>query len=178
LIPSLPRIAESSPRLRSGTLARTQQSHHASQAFPRCFIQGRLRAPSGGIPIASDTAHCGQKQILCAPDFCRGLTPTVWANMYTATDLCPTSISRLQRRQTMVCMITSTFFIWKDENRFTLSHSTASDKYEVGFPADDCFALACSDPKQLEAIDRDGAFSPSQQRTFFLTAQSPTCYIL
>src|SRR4029077_18258058 len=63
----------------------------------------RLSAPSGGIPIASDTAHCGQKQILCAPDFCRGFTPTVCANMYTATDLCPASISRLQRKQEMAC---------------------------------------------------------------------------
>jgi hypothetical protein len=53
--------------------------------------------------MASDTAHCGQKQILCAFDFCRGFTPTVCANMYTATDLCPASISRLQRRQTIGC---------------------------------------------------------------------------
>jgi len=36
-----------------------------------------------------------------AADFCRGLTPTVWANMYRATDFCPTPISRLQRRQCM-----------------------------------------------------------------------------
>jgi hypothetical protein len=63
----------------------------------------RFSAPSGGIPIASDTAHCGQKQILCAPDFCRGFTPTVCANMYTATDLCPASISRLQRKQEIGC---------------------------------------------------------------------------
>lgn len=35
----------------------------------------------------------------CAADFCRGLIPTVCANMYTATDLCPVSSSRLQRRQ-------------------------------------------------------------------------------
>ena len=62
-----------------------------------------LSAPSGGIPMASDTAHCGQKQILCAPDFCRGRTPTVCANMYTATDLSPASISRLQRKQEMDC---------------------------------------------------------------------------
>jgi hypothetical protein len=49
--------------------------------------------------MASETEHCGQKQMRCADDFCRGLIPTVWANMYTATDLWPTSISRLQRRQ-------------------------------------------------------------------------------
>lgn len=40
-----------------------------------------LRAPSGGGPIAKETEHWGQKQIRCADDFCRGLTPTVWANM-------------------------------------------------------------------------------------------------
>src|SRR5206468_6171750 len=33
-----------------------------------------LRAPSGGGPIAKETEHCGQKQIHCAADFCRGLT--------------------------------------------------------------------------------------------------------
>jgi len=58
-----------------------------------------LRAPSGGGPIAKDTEHCGQKQIRRADDFCRGRIPTVCANMYTATDLCPASSSRLQRRQ-------------------------------------------------------------------------------
>src|SRR6266566_9492495 len=58
-----------------------------------------LSAPSGGGPIAKQTEHCGQKQIRCAADFCRGLTPTVCANIYTATDLCPASSSRLQRRQ-------------------------------------------------------------------------------
>jgi hypothetical protein len=63
------------------------------------FHAAILSAPSGGGPIARDTEHCGQKQIRLAADFCRGLTPTVWANMYTATDLCPASISRLQRRQ-------------------------------------------------------------------------------
>jgi 8-oxo-dGTP pyrophosphatase MutT (NUDIX family) len=35
----------------------------------------------------------------CAADFWRGLTPTVCANRYTATDFCPASSSRLQRRQ-------------------------------------------------------------------------------
>lgn len=53
--------------------------------------------------MARDTAHWGQKQIRCAVDFCRGLTPTVWANMYTATDLSPIPISRLQRRQDIEC---------------------------------------------------------------------------
>jgi hypothetical protein len=59
----------------------------------------KFNAPSGAGPMAKDTEHCGQKQIRCAADFCRGRMPTVWANMYTATDLCPGSISRLQRRQ-------------------------------------------------------------------------------
>jgi len=49
--------------------------------------------------MASETEHCGQKQMRCADDFWRGLTPTVWANMYMETDFCPASISRLQRRQ-------------------------------------------------------------------------------
>ena len=49
--------------------------------------------------MASETEHCGQKQIRWAADFCRGLIPTVCANIYTATDLCPASSSRLQRRQ-------------------------------------------------------------------------------
>lgn len=67
-----------------------------------------LSAPSGGGPIAKETEHCGQKQIRCAADFCRGLTPTVCANIYTATDLCPASSSRLQRRQ---CRFPTGFFL-------------------------------------------------------------------
>jgi len=49
--------------------------------------------------MAKETEHCGQKQIRRAAVFCRGRTPTVCANMYTATDFCPGSSSRLQRRQ-------------------------------------------------------------------------------
>jgi hypothetical protein len=45
------------------------------------FQAAMLSAPSGGSPIASETEHCGQKQILCAADFCRGRIPTVCANM-------------------------------------------------------------------------------------------------
>jgi len=63
------------------------------------FHAATLSAPSGGGPIASETEHCGQKQIRCAADFCRGLIPTVCANIYMATDLRPASSSRLQRRQ-------------------------------------------------------------------------------
>jgi hypothetical protein len=59
----------------------------------------RFNAPSGGGPIASDTEHCGQKQIRCADDFWRGLMPTVCENMYTAAYFCPAASSRLQRRQ-------------------------------------------------------------------------------
>jgi hypothetical protein len=49
--------------------------------------------------MAREIAHCGQKQIRFAADFCRGRTPTVWANMYTATDFSPDTSSRLQRKQ-------------------------------------------------------------------------------
>lgn len=49
--------------------------------------------------MARETEHCGQKQIRCAVDFCRGRMPTVCANIYTATDLCPASSSQLQRKQ-------------------------------------------------------------------------------
>jgi len=59
----------------------------------------RFNAPSGAGPIASETAHCGQKQIRRADDFCRGRTPVVWAKRNTATDFSPASSSRLQRRQ-------------------------------------------------------------------------------
>jgi hypothetical protein len=59
----------------------------------------RLSAPSGAGPMARETEHCGQKQIRWAEDFWRGLTATVCANRYTATDFCPASSSRLQRRQ-------------------------------------------------------------------------------
>jgi hypothetical protein len=69
-----------------------------------------LSAPSGGGPIARETAHCGQKEMRCAADFWRGLIPTVCANIYRATDLCPASSSRLQRRQRMF----SKRFSWPD----------------------------------------------------------------
>src|SRR5215475_1755976 len=97
------------PALNSPTIPR-RLSHAASFRDDSELTRSRiisqatiLRAPSGGSPIASDTAHCGQKQTRCAADFCLGLTPTVWANMYTATDLSPISIPRLQRRQTIPC---------------------------------------------------------------------------
>jgi hypothetical protein len=49
--------------------------------------------------MAREIAHCGQKQIRFAADFWRGRTPTVWANIYTATDFSPDTSSRLQRKQ-------------------------------------------------------------------------------
>src|SRR5208283_3956684 len=53
--------------------------------------------------------HCGQKQIRCAGDFWRGLTPTVCAKRNTATDFCPASSSRLQRRQYKLSKVPSRF---------------------------------------------------------------------
>jgi hypothetical protein len=73
------------------------------------FQAAMLSAPSGGGPIARETEHCGQKQIRCDADFCRGLMPTVCANIYTATDLCPASSSRLQRRQYKFSKVPSWF---------------------------------------------------------------------
>lgn len=49
--------------------------------------------------MASETEHWGQKQMRWAEDFWRGRTPTVCAKRKTATDFCPASSSRLQRRQ-------------------------------------------------------------------------------
>src|ERR1039458_10219392 len=95
-------------------------------------------APSGGIPIASDTAHCGQKQIRCAFDFCRGFTPTVCANMYTATDLCPPSISRLQRKQTIGCTGIPLMFL--RVRLFTL-RDAAADRSEERRVGRECRAL-------------------------------------
>jgi hypothetical protein len=57
--------------------------------------------------MASETEHCGQKQIRCAADFCRGLIPTVCANIYTVTDLLPAEITRLQRKQYEVSKVGS-----------------------------------------------------------------------
>jgi hypothetical protein len=61
------------------------------------FQATMFSAPSGAGPMARETEHCGQKQMRCAVDFCRGLIPTVWANI--VTDLLPAEIARLQRRQ-------------------------------------------------------------------------------
>jgi hypothetical protein len=61
---------------------------------------------------------------------------------------------------------------------FTLSHPTAADKYEEGFPAADCFELALNHPKQLAAIDPTELFLAAPPVTFFLTAQSFNCYTL
>jgi hypothetical protein len=43
----------------------------------------------------------------CAADFCRGLIPTVCANIYTVTDLLPPEIARLQRKQYEVSKVGS-----------------------------------------------------------------------
>lgn len=78
----------------------------------------RLRAPSGGGPIASETEHCGQKEIRWAVDFWRGLIPTVCANIYSATDFCPAPSSRLQRRQ---CMFSKDSLLAADGGRWNMS---------------------------------------------------------
>ena len=88
--PSTPRRVSQAAWFRAGSaLTKSRIICHAAM----------LSAPSGGGPIANETEHCEQKQIRCADDFCRGRMPTVCANIYTATDLCPASSSRLQRRQ-------------------------------------------------------------------------------
>src|ERR1700693_5747591 len=96
------------------------------------FHAARLSAPSGGGPMASETEHCGQKQMRCADDFCRGLIPTVCANMYTATDLWPPSISRLQRRQNRFSKVP---FLADTVGRTKIvSLSLFRCKYAEGFP--------------------------------------------
>ncbi len=63
-------------------------SHAASLRDGSALTRSRIishadifSAPSGGSPIASDTAHCGQNETRLAVDFCLGRTPTVCANM-------------------------------------------------------------------------------------------------
>jgi hypothetical protein len=53
----------------------------------------------------------------------------------------------------------------KGETMFTLSHPIAADKYEEGFPAAE---PASNHPKQLAAIDLDGAFSANAASHFSL----------
>ena len=90
--PSTPLKLSQAARFRAGS--EPTRSRIISQA-------AMLRAPSGGGPMAKETEHWGQNEMRCAVDFCRGLIPTVWANMYRATDLWPGSSTRLQRRQSI-----------------------------------------------------------------------------
>jgi hypothetical protein len=85
-----------------------------------------LSAPSGAGPIARDTEHCGQKQIRCAEDFWRGLTPTVCAKRKTATDFCPASSSRLQRRQYRLSKLSSPRVSAKVCSRYCLQGAAGS----------------------------------------------------
>src|SRR5579872_2660008 len=80
-------VSPSSPVVNNPAIPR-RLSHAASFSDGSALTNSRIishatifSAPSGGNPIASDTAHCGQKQIRCALDFCRGLTPTVCENI-------------------------------------------------------------------------------------------------
>jgi hypothetical protein len=68
--PSIPRKASQAAAVNAGSeLTNSLIISHAAM----------LRAPSGGGPMASETEHCGQKQMRWAADFCRGRIPTVWA---------------------------------------------------------------------------------------------------
>jgi hypothetical protein len=98
-IPSVPVAGSKSATPRKSSHAASVIAGSAPTRSRIICQAATLSAPSGAGPIASETEHCGQKQILRAADFCRGRTPTVWANIYTATDLCPDSSDRLQRRQ-------------------------------------------------------------------------------
>lgn len=93
----------------------------------------RFSAPSGAGPMASDTEHCGQKLIRCAADFCRGLTPTVCANRYTATDFCPASSSRLQRRQNKFSKTRPRMNLWKGSISILSPRMRLRRKYADGF---------------------------------------------
>jgi hypothetical protein len=73
-------------------------------------------------------------------------------------------------------MMISTFFIWTAENMFTLSHPTAPDKYEEGFPAADGFALASNAPKQLAADRPRRSFFSDRAKHFCL--DSPKLQLL
>ena len=90
-----------------------------------------LSAPSGGGPIARETEHWGQKEMRCAVDFCLGLIPTVCANIYRATDLCPVSSARLQRKQYMFSKDPSRRRI-KTKHKYCL-YPVATRKYVEGF---------------------------------------------
>jgi hypothetical protein len=92
----------------------------------------RLSAPSGAGPMARETEHCGQKQMRCAGDFWRGLTPTVCANRYTATDFCPASSSRLQRRQYRLSKVPSGGWLQDLFTLLSLRHYQRH-KYVEGF---------------------------------------------
>jgi len=96
-----------------GSSRREQPFFNPMQTFPSGFGEGRVGANNIADHLpgrevertlrrrshGQRTEHCGQKQMRWAEDFCRGLTPVVCANTNTATDFCPASISRLQRRQ-------------------------------------------------------------------------------
>ncbi len=98
--PATPSLAGSKPTIPRRVSQAAWFSAGSDPTRSRIIFQAAtLRSPTGGGPIARETEHGGQKQIRCAADFCRGFMPTVCANRYTATDFCPASSSRLQRRQ-------------------------------------------------------------------------------
>jgi len=96
--PPLADAAEVHPRIGSRLSSATPSPASNKRTVPRRFstrlIQRRIGAdeiadhiPRGDVQGTSAKAqrqrdrHCGQNTIRCAPDFCRGLIPTVCANM-------------------------------------------------------------------------------------------------
>src|SRR5580692_2225249 len=76
--PALRYLLADSSSLPEGSRPMTPRrlSHAASLSEGSALTSSRIishatifNAPSGGMPIANDTAHCGQKQIRCAVDF-------------------------------------------------------------------------------------------------------------
>lgn len=141
-----------------------------------------LSAPSGGSPIAKDTEHCGQKLMRGAADFCRGFTPTVCANMYTATDFCPGSISRLQRRQRRFCKcafraaschpiveILSSSAGRKCAERFRRTRAKTRKHQAAGIMAEPHFALA-----RPSAIVHSAGMSAGDSRPMANWSRGPT----
>jgi 8-oxo-dGTP pyrophosphatase MutT (NUDIX family) len=93
----------------------------------------------------------------CAADFWRGLTPTVCANRYTATDFCPASSSRLQRRQYKLSKRSVPDY---RQGLFTLLSPTSRrrHKYAEGFPP----ARSVLSPSSIGPLSVSPSSGPNQ----------------